>query len=75
MKYTAIEVLEHLAIDEEQYPSGKSPEEVADLHCVLADMVEEGKIEMVFKDGRPAFKAPAVPILINTLTFTPEMLN
>ena len=76
MKYTAEQVLELLANDEELFPSGKSLDEIANLHCVLADMVEEGKIEMVLVDGRPAFKAPiSVPILIGDLTFTPEMLN
>jgi len=75
MKYTVDEVLDILFEDEMLYPSGKDAEEMADLHSVLADMVVEGKINLVMVDGRPAFKAPKALILINNLTFTPEMLN
>jgi len=76
MKYTTEQILELLAADEEKHPSGKSPEDVADLHCSLADMVGTGIIEMAIQDGRPMFKAALPPVKIKIdLTSTPEMLN
>jgi hypothetical protein len=75
MKYTTEEVLDILFEDELNHPSGKPADEIADLHSVLADMVVEGKIKLIMVDNRPVFKAPEALILIDNLTFTPEMLN
>ena len=77
MKYSVEQVLEALAIDEVKYPSDKTDEEIADLHCGLADMVAEGKIEMAFdeQNGRPMFKAPSVKNFVRDLPMPPEMLN
>lgn len=75
MKYTTEQILDLLAVDEVKHPSGKSLDEVAELHCSLADMVATGIIEMAIENGRPMFKA-AHPVKIKIdLTTTPEMLN
>lgn len=75
MKYTVEQVLDFLYEDELNHPSGKPADYIADFHCTLAEMVADGKIELVIMDGRPLFKAISmIPIKID-LTITKEMLN